>query len=236
MRHRLSSFASLVPLAAAAMLGVLTLSGCSSDAAAQHAAVPPPAPQVTVARVISRTVTDSQTFSGRFERRRPRRRSPARLGIHLLRQLRRRHGGPQGRGAVRHRSASLPGGLPARGSGSRPGARPGGAGQGRADARGEPACGPRDLQGRVRYPDRQCAAIRGQRGSGEGGGGLGAAQSDLHAGDGPDHGSCQPRDRHHRQSGHQWPDAADDGRVAGSDLRRVQRRRAGLPDVREVRR
>ena len=48
------------------MLGVLTLSGCSSEAAAEHAAVPPPAPQVTVARVISRTVTDSESFSGRF--------------------------------------------------------------------------------------------------------------------------------------------------------------------------
>jgi RND family efflux transporter MFP subunit len=46
---------------------VLTLSGCSSDAEAQHAAAPPPAPQVTVARVIARTVTDSETFSGRFD-------------------------------------------------------------------------------------------------------------------------------------------------------------------------
>ncbi|HUA25579.1 MAG TPA: efflux RND transporter periplasmic adaptor subunit [Steroidobacteraceae bacterium] len=67
MRNRPPSFASLAPLAAAALAAVLTLSGCSRDAAAQHAAVPPPAPQVTVARVISRTVTDSETFSGRFE-------------------------------------------------------------------------------------------------------------------------------------------------------------------------
>ena len=67
MRNRPPSFASLAPLAAAALAAVLMLSGCSRDAAAQHAAVPPPAPQVTVARVISRTVTDSETFSGRFE-------------------------------------------------------------------------------------------------------------------------------------------------------------------------
>jgi len=67
VRNRPPSFASLAPLAAAALAAVLTLSGCSRDAAAQHAAVPPPAPQVTVARVISRTVTDSETFSGRFE-------------------------------------------------------------------------------------------------------------------------------------------------------------------------
>ena len=46
-------------------MAVLTVSGCSSDAAAEHAAAPP-APQVTVAQVISRTVTDSETFSGRF--------------------------------------------------------------------------------------------------------------------------------------------------------------------------
>ena len=67
MRNRSTVFASLAPLAAAAVAAMLTLSGCSSDAAAQHAAAPPPAPQVTVARVVSRTVTDSQTFSGRFE-------------------------------------------------------------------------------------------------------------------------------------------------------------------------
>lgn len=66
MRNRSIAFVSLVPLAAAALAAVLTLSGCAGDAAAQHAAVPPPAPQVTVARVISRTVTDSETFSGRF--------------------------------------------------------------------------------------------------------------------------------------------------------------------------
>jgi RND family efflux transporter MFP subunit len=65
VRTRSIAFASLVPLAAVA--AVLTLSGCSSDAVAQHAAVPPPAPQVTVARVIARTVTDSETFSGRFQ-------------------------------------------------------------------------------------------------------------------------------------------------------------------------
>ncbi len=63
----LIAFASLVPLAAAVVGAVLTLSGCAGDAAAQHAAAPPPAPQVTVARVISRTVTDSETFSGRFD-------------------------------------------------------------------------------------------------------------------------------------------------------------------------
>lgn len=67
MRNRSIAFASLVPLAAAALAAVLALSGCSDDAAAQHAAVPPQAPQVTVARVISRTVTDSETFSGRFD-------------------------------------------------------------------------------------------------------------------------------------------------------------------------
>ena len=67
MRNRSIAFASLVPVAAAALAAVLTLSGCAGDAAAEHAAAPPPAPQVTVARVISRTVTDSETFSGRFE-------------------------------------------------------------------------------------------------------------------------------------------------------------------------
>ena len=67
MRNRSIVFSSLAPLAAAALAAVLTLSGCSGDAQAQHAAAPPPAPQVTVARVISRTVTDSETFSGRFE-------------------------------------------------------------------------------------------------------------------------------------------------------------------------
>ena len=67
MRNRSIAFASLAPLTAAALATVLTLSGCAGDASAQHAAVPPPAPQVTVARVISRTVTDSETFSGRFD-------------------------------------------------------------------------------------------------------------------------------------------------------------------------
>ena len=67
MRNRSIAFASLVPLAAVMAGAVLTLSGCAGDAAAQHAAAPPPAPQVTVARVISRTVTDSETFSGRFD-------------------------------------------------------------------------------------------------------------------------------------------------------------------------
>ena len=67
MPNRSIVFSSLAPLAAAALAAVLTLSGCSGDAQAQHAAAPPPAPQVTVARVISRTVTDSETFSGRFE-------------------------------------------------------------------------------------------------------------------------------------------------------------------------
>lgn len=67
MRNRSIAFASLVPVAAATLAAVLTLSGCAGDAAAEHAAAPPPAPQVTVARVISRTVTDSETFSGRFE-------------------------------------------------------------------------------------------------------------------------------------------------------------------------
>ena len=67
MRNRSILFASLVPLAAAALAAAVTLSGCSGDAAAQHAALPPPAPQVTVARVIARTVTDSETFSGRFD-------------------------------------------------------------------------------------------------------------------------------------------------------------------------
>ena len=66
MRNRSIAFASLIPLAAA-LVAVLTLSGCSRDARAAHAAGPPPAPQVTVARVIARTVTDSETFSGRFE-------------------------------------------------------------------------------------------------------------------------------------------------------------------------
>jgi RND family efflux transporter MFP subunit len=66
VRNPFIAFTSLVPLAATAFVGILTLSGCSSDAAAEHAAAPPPAPQVTVARVISRTVTDSETFSGRF--------------------------------------------------------------------------------------------------------------------------------------------------------------------------
>lgn len=66
MRNRFIAFASLLPLAAAAMVGLLTLSGCSDDATAAHAPAPPPAPQVTVARVIARTITDSETFSGRF--------------------------------------------------------------------------------------------------------------------------------------------------------------------------
>ncbi len=65
MRNRSIVFASLVPLAAAAV-AVLTLSGCSSDQAAERAApaAPPPVP---VARVIARTVTDSETFTGRLE-------------------------------------------------------------------------------------------------------------------------------------------------------------------------
>ncbi|MDE2051393.1 MAG: efflux RND transporter periplasmic adaptor subunit [Gammaproteobacteria bacterium] len=67
VRYRSIAFVSLAPLAAAAVAAVLTLCGCAGDAAAQHAAAPPPAPQVTVARVISRTVTDSETFSGRFD-------------------------------------------------------------------------------------------------------------------------------------------------------------------------
>ncbi len=67
MRNRSISFASLVPITAGILALILTLSGCAGDAAAQHAAAPPPAPQVTVARVISRTVTDSETFSGRFD-------------------------------------------------------------------------------------------------------------------------------------------------------------------------
>jgi RND family efflux transporter MFP subunit len=66
VRNRSIAIYSLIPLATAALAAVLTLSGCAGDAAAQHAAVPPPAPQVTVARVIARTVTDSETFSGRF--------------------------------------------------------------------------------------------------------------------------------------------------------------------------
>ncbi|MGH8298849.1 MAG: efflux RND transporter periplasmic adaptor subunit [Steroidobacteraceae bacterium] len=65
MRNRPIAFASLVSLAAAALVAVLTLSGCARDAAAAHA--PPPAPQVTVARVVARNVTDSETFSGRFD-------------------------------------------------------------------------------------------------------------------------------------------------------------------------
>jgi RND family efflux transporter MFP subunit len=67
VRNRPIAFASFIPLAAAALSAVLTLSGCARDAAAQHAPAPPPAPQVTVARVISRTVTNSETFSGRFD-------------------------------------------------------------------------------------------------------------------------------------------------------------------------
>lgn len=67
MRNRSVAFASLAPLAIVALAAVLTLSGCAGDASAQHAAVPPPAPQVTVAHVISRAVTDSETFSGRFD-------------------------------------------------------------------------------------------------------------------------------------------------------------------------
>jgi RND family efflux transporter MFP subunit len=66
VRNRFVAFTSLVPVAAAAMVAVMTLSGCSRDATAAHAPAPPPAPQVTVARVISRTITDSETFSGRF--------------------------------------------------------------------------------------------------------------------------------------------------------------------------
>lgn len=67
MRNRVLAFASLIPLATAAVAALLMLSGCSRDALAEHAPAAPPAPQVTVARVISRTVTDSETFSGRFD-------------------------------------------------------------------------------------------------------------------------------------------------------------------------
>jgi RND family efflux transporter MFP subunit len=67
VRNRSLAFASLVPVLAATLAAALALSGCAGDAAAQHAATPPPAPQVTVARVISKTVTDSETFSGRFD-------------------------------------------------------------------------------------------------------------------------------------------------------------------------
>jgi RND family efflux transporter MFP subunit len=67
VRNRSIAFASLIPVVAATFAAALTLSGCAGDAAAQHAAGPPPAPQVTVARVIGRTVTDSETFSGRFD-------------------------------------------------------------------------------------------------------------------------------------------------------------------------
>ncbi len=63
MRNRSIAIASLIPLAAAALLA---LSGCSGNAAAGQPAAPP-APQVTVARVITRTVTDSESFSGRFD-------------------------------------------------------------------------------------------------------------------------------------------------------------------------
>lgn len=66
VRNRSIAFRSLIPLAAPALAAVLTISGCSRDASAEHVAAPPPAPQVTVARVIARTVTDSETFSGRF--------------------------------------------------------------------------------------------------------------------------------------------------------------------------
>jgi RND family efflux transporter MFP subunit len=62
VRKRSIAFASF---AVAAVATALSLSGCSRDEAAERAA-PPPAPEVTVARVISRTVTDSETFSGRF--------------------------------------------------------------------------------------------------------------------------------------------------------------------------
>lgn len=64
MRNRSIVIASLIPLAAAALLA---LSGCSGNAAAGQSAAAPPAPQVTVARVIARTVTDSESFSGRFD-------------------------------------------------------------------------------------------------------------------------------------------------------------------------
>lgn len=64
MRNRSIVTASLIPLAAAALLA---LSGCSGNAAAGQSAAAPPAPQVTVARVIARTVTDSESFSGRFD-------------------------------------------------------------------------------------------------------------------------------------------------------------------------
>jgi len=64
VRNRSIAIASLIPLAAAALLA---LSGCSRNAAAGQHAAAPPAPQVTVARVIARTVTDSESFSGRFD-------------------------------------------------------------------------------------------------------------------------------------------------------------------------
>jgi RND family efflux transporter MFP subunit len=67
VRNRLLAFASLIPLVAAAAACVLVVSGCSHDAAARQNEAAPPAPQVTVARVISRTVTNSETFSGRFD-------------------------------------------------------------------------------------------------------------------------------------------------------------------------
>jgi RND family efflux transporter MFP subunit len=63
VRNRSIAIASLIPLAAAALLA---LSGCSGSAAAGEPAAPP-APQVTVARVIARTITDSESFSGRFD-------------------------------------------------------------------------------------------------------------------------------------------------------------------------
>jgi RND family efflux transporter MFP subunit len=64
VRNRSIAIASLIPLAAAALLA---LSGCSGNAAAGQSSAAPPPPQVTVARVITRTVTDSESFSGRFD-------------------------------------------------------------------------------------------------------------------------------------------------------------------------
>ena len=63
MRHSL--FLSLLSVAAVSATA-LSLDGCGRNEAAEaHAA--PPAPQVTVATVISRKVTESDEFTGRFE-------------------------------------------------------------------------------------------------------------------------------------------------------------------------
>src|SRR5580704_17546898 len=49
------------------VLGAVTalVSGCERQAVAQTA--PPPAPQVTVARVVSRSITEFDEFTARFE-------------------------------------------------------------------------------------------------------------------------------------------------------------------------